>query len=73
MLFIDNLRVLKHCDTQRLDIVQNLCEYLVILTHKDFIKFKNPDENFAIENKKNFLSDFFWDKCPKIYIWKYLK
>ena len=65
MFFIDNLRVLKHCDTQRLDIVQNLCEYLVILTHKDFIKFKNPDENFAIENKKFFCQIFFETNVPK--------
>ena len=70
MLFIDNLRVLIHCDTQRLDIVQNLCEYLVILTHKDFIKFKNPDENFAIENKKKFFCQIFFETNVPKYIFE---
>ena len=32
-----NLIVLKHFDTQTLDIVQNLCKYLVILTHRDLM------------------------------------
>ena len=55
------LKVLKHFATQRLDIVQNLCAYVVILTqkiiHVDLIQFE----------KKN-LSEFFRTNVPKFIL-----